>query len=138
MAHIMTNERMHKIICEAISKVVGDVTTNGIRLLKHVKAKDERHLRPADYDIRASIENDGCVKVEWKRDGSPRSMTVSDWLKPVKGSDTHYTSMSNWDDLDWVLQCLGVKKVKKSTQKVDDFGDVKTFVTSYYDLSSIL
>ena len=134
----MTNERMHKIICEAISKVTGEHVGNGRRLLKHVKVEDKRHLRPTDYDVWASIDNDGYVTVEWKKAGSPRSMTVSDWLKPVRGSETYYTSMSNWDDLDWALQCLGVKKVKKSTQKVDDFGDVKTFVTSYYDLSSIL
>ena len=134
----MTNERMHKIICEAISKVTGEHVGNGRRLLKHVNVEDKRHLRPSDYDVWASMDNDGCVAVEWKKVGSPRSMTISDWLKPVRGSETYYTSMSNWDDLDWALQCLGVKKVKKSTQKVDDFGEVKTFVTSYYDLSSIL
>lgn len=129
---------MHKIICEAISKVTGEHVGNGRRLLKHVKAADKRHLRPTDYDVWASIDNDGCVTVEWKKVGSPRSMTISDWLKPIDGSDTYYKSMSNWDDLDWALECLGVKKVKKSAQKVDDFGDVKTFVTSYYDLSPIL
>ena len=129
---------MHKIICEAISKVTGEHVGNGRRLLKHVNVEDKRHLRPTDYDVWASMDNDGCVAVEWKKVGSPRSMTISDWLKPVRGSETYYTSMSNWDDLDWALQCLGVKKVKKSTQKVDDFGEVKTFVTSYYDLSPIL
>lgn len=138
MAHIMTNERMHKIICEAISKVTGEHVGNGRRLLKHVKAEDKRHLRPTDYDVWASIDNDGYVTVEWKKVGSPRSMTISDWLKPIDGSDTYYKSMSNWDDLDWALECLGVKKIKESAQKVDDFGEVKTFVTSYYDLSPIL
>ena len=129
---------MHKIICEAISKVTGEHVGNGRRLLKHVKAEDKRHLRPTDYDVWASIDNDGCVTVEWKKVGSHRSMTISDWLKPIDGSDTYYKSMSNWDDLDWALECLGVKKIKESAQKVDDFGEVKTFVTSYYDLSPIL
>lgn len=108
------------------------------RLLKHVTATDDRHLRPSEYDIWACIGKDGYITIRWNRVGASRSMTSSEWLKPVKGSDKYFSSMSNWDELNWALSCLGVKKEKVKSYKVDEFGDTKEFFCSYYDLSPIL
>jgi len=147
----ITEERLHEIIKDVIleatrSMVTAIVTDNGEelgiwndeRLLKHVTATNKRHLRPCDYDVWASIGTDNYVTIQWKEVGKPRSFTRSEWMKPVGTSGRLYSSYANWDEMDWALECLGVKKVKKQCEKVDEFGDIKTFTKSYYDLSPIL
>lgn len=135
-------ERLSEIISEAIAKVTdkGDelYISDRERLLAHVTVKCEKYIRPFMCDVWASIGKDRYVTIHWKEVGRPRSMTASEWLKPVKGSDKYYSSMANWDELDWAISCLGIKKVKVKSYKVDEFGEEKEFYCSFYDLSPIL
>ena len=135
-------KRLKEIITEEIVKVTdnGDEISirDGRRFLKHVTATDKRHLRPVNYDVwvcRDPKTNE--IVVEWKQVGKPVSFTCTEYLRPVDTERRLYSSMANWDELDWALGCLGAKKVKETNQKVDDFGDITTFTTSYYDLSSL-
>lgn len=146
----ITEGRLREIVKDAILEaarrsVTAIVTDKGEelgiwsdeRLLKHITVTNKRHLRPSDYDIWASIGTDNYVTIRWKEVGKPRSFTCSEWMKPVETSGKFYSSYANWDEMDWALECLGVRKVKKQYEKVDEFGDIKTFTKSYYDLTSL-
>lgn len=147
----ITEERLREIVKDVIleaatkSMVTAAVTDKGEelgiwndeRLLKHVTATNNIHLRPCDYDVWASIGADNYVTIRWKEVGKPRSFTCSEWMKPVGTSGRFYSSYANWGEMDWSLECLGAKKVKKQYEKVDEFGDIKTFTKTYYDLSSL-
>lgn len=140
---VITEERLRQIISEVVAnladKSIEDrIEHDGQRLLKHVVAKDTHHLRPRDHDIWITMGKDGYVRVNWKSVKTPWSLTCGEWMKPVGTSGRFYSTVANWPEMEWALKCLGIEKVKETHQKVDDFGEIDTYTTSYYDLSSIL
>ena len=119
-------KRLDKIIMEEINKVLlGE--SNG-QVLKKVKANG--------LDIWAELEG-VTMWIKWNyENGKPHSQR-SEWLRHEKGS--LFSTMTDWDELDFALQSLGVKKVS-SKSHIEDYGnnDTDVFTKSVYDFSSIL
>lgn len=92
---VITEERLRQIIEEEIVKITdnGEELTirDGRKFLKHVTVKDERHLRPANYDVWACLEpKTNEIVIEWKQVGKPVSFTCTEYLRPVGTSGKFY------------------------------------------------
>ena len=125
----MINEKkLDRIIRESVRRVLREAKA-GRKLLKKIDN--------GEMDIWAEIEDGGGVMfVFWLRHGMPRSLTSYEWIAPVK--DGIYVDHSNWDELDRALTALGAVRLGNNSVQYDDFGDVDTYVNTYYDCSAIL
>lgn len=111
---------------ESVKKILREDVN--IRKLKSVNANG--------FNIWAELEGD-TMWVMWNyKEGKPYTQR-SEWLSHVKGP--LFSTYTNWDELDFALASLGVKKVSEKSH-IEDWGndDKDTFVKSVYDFSPIL
>ena len=87
-------------------------------------------------DIWAELEGD-TMWVRQNYEGGKPYTQRSEWFRHVKGS--LFSTYTQWDELDFALDSLGVRKVyeKKHIEFYSD-DDKDTFTNSLYDFSSIL
>lgn len=124
--HKENRMNIDKIITEAINKVV--ICESNHRILKKVKNKGLK--------IWAELEGN-TMWIKWNyEDGKPYSQ-CSEWLRHENGP--LFSTMTEWDELDFALESLGIKKVS-SKSHIEDWGndDTDVFTKSVYDFSSIL
>ena len=77
------------------------------------------------------------MNVEWNEENAPITYQRNEWLSHVKGN--LYSTYTEWNELDFALDALGVKRVK-SKQYIDDYGnhDTDIFTNTLYDFSSVI
>ena len=119
----LTESRLHNIIMESISKILSEG-----HILKKVNADN--------FDIWAELDGD-TMWVRWNYEHGRPGTQRSEWFRHVKGS--LFSTHTQWDELDFALDALGVKKVSEK-KSISDWGngDTDEFTKSVYDFSSIL
>lgn len=124
-----------------MSKII-KLTESQIRMVMNEgydgpKEKILKKVNLGGIDIWAKInEGDDCMWVCWNYENGRKSQQCSEWLRHVKGN--LYSTMTQWDELDYVLKALGVKKVSEKSN-ISDWGDGDTdkFTRTVYDFSSV-
>lgn len=122
----LSESRIHDIIMESVSKVLTENTNDHI--LKKVNVNN--------VDIWAELKGD-TMWVRWNYENGRPGTQRSEWFRHVKGS--LFSTHTQWDELDFALDALGVKKVSEK-KSISDWGngDTDEFTKSVYDFSSIL
>ena len=127
----ITEQELHNIVKDAVKSVLNEYNYKRPerKILKSVNAKGINII--AYFE-----EGDDTMWVEWNGENDPITYTRTEWLRHVK--DNLYSTYTNWDELDFALKALGVKKVGEKNH-ISDWGDgdTDTFTNSLYDFSSV-
>jgi hypothetical protein len=92
-----------------------------------------------DYDAWVGIEGN-MLWVEWNWSGATSRTSIrSEWFNPVNVEKGIYSTLTNWNELDEILEGWGVKPVAKKSW-ISDWGnhDTDKFTNTAYDFSSVI
>lgn len=121
----LTESDLRNIVIKSVSRILNEAPSR--RILKEVKANG--------LDIWAELEGK-TMWVKWNYEKGKPSTESAEWFRHEKGP--LYSTYTEWDELDFALEALGVKRVHQRSY-VSDWGegDTDEFTKAVYDFSPV-